>query len=70
MPGLFSCLTCGADAELFELPRSELKKLYDKCIAVNKGKLIVRGIFARADTKNNNKRVYPKVGQQAPRVNT
>jgi len=60
MPGLFSCFTCGADAELFELPRSELKKLYDKCIAVNKGKLIVRGIFARADTKNNNKRVYPK----------
>lgn len=27
---------------------------------VNNGRLIVHGIFARADTKNNNKRVYPK----------
>mmetsp|Transcript_32615 Transcript_32615/g.72047 ORF Transcript_32615/g.72047 Transcript_32615/m.72047 type:complete len:600 (+) Transcript_32615:290-2089(+) len=43
-----------------ELSREQLKSLYEKSITLNEGRLIVHGIFARADTKNNNKRVYPK----------
>lgn len=43
-----------------ELSREQLKELYAQSIALNSGRLIVHGIFARADTKNNNKRIYPQ----------
>lgn len=43
-----------------EWTRDELKEIFRRSIQVNNGRLIVHGIFARADTKNNNKRVYPK----------
>ncbi|GLC42706.1 hypothetical protein PLESTB_001129700 [Pleodorina starrii] len=60
----FSCFPC-CSAPLVpddhtELSRTELKKLYDRSVALNGGKLYVHGIFARANTRNNNKRVYPK----------
>ncbi|EFJ48763.1 hypothetical protein VOLCADRAFT_90584 [Volvox carteri f. nagariensis] len=60
----FSCFPC-CSAPLVpddhtELSRAELKRLYDRSIALNGGKLYVHGIFARANTRNNNKRVYPK----------
>ncbi|KAG2489869.1 hypothetical protein HYH03_011671 [Edaphochlamys debaryana] len=43
-----------------ELSREELKRLYERSISLNGGRLYVHGIFARANTRNNNKRVYPK----------
>ncbi|GFR45687.1 hypothetical protein Agub_g7102 [Astrephomene gubernaculifera] len=61
---VFSCFAC-CSAPLVpedhtELGREELKRLYDRSVALNGGKLYVHGIFARANTRNNNKRVYPK----------
>ncbi|KAG1667579.1 hypothetical protein FOA52_014660 [Chlamydomonas sp. UWO 241] len=59
--GCFSCSgTDGPVDAWLELSRVQLKSLYEKSLAANNGRLIVHGIFARADTKNNNKRVYPK----------
>lgn len=61
LPSCFSCFGSGLlPSEHFECSREELKQVYDKSISLNNGRLIVSGIFARADTRNNNKRVYPK----------
>mmetsp|Transcript_18408 Transcript_18408/g.46554 ORF Transcript_18408/g.46554 Transcript_18408/m.46554 type:complete len:728 (-) Transcript_18408:628-2811(-) len=64
MPSIFACFGgCSGGLvppEHTELSRNELKALYERSIGFNNGRLIVHGIFARADTKNNNKRVYPK----------
>ncbi|KAG2455019.1 hypothetical protein HYH02_000844 [Chlamydomonas schloesseri] len=64
MPGLLSCFACCSTPLVpeghVELSRDELKKLYDRSVSLNGGRLYVHGIFARANTRNNNKRVYPK----------
>eukprot|EP00198_Chlamydomonas_reinhardtii_P008187 XP_001697524.1 predicted protein [Chlamydomonas reinhardtii] len=64
MPGFLGCFACCSTPlvpeDHTELSRDELKKLYDRSVALNGGKLYVHGIFARANTRNNNKRVYPK----------
>ncbi|MEW5308752.1 MAG: hypothetical protein WDW38_000686 [Sanguina aurantia] len=61
MPNWFSCcFTPLVPKDHTELSRNELKSLYKRSVALNNGRLIVHGIFARADTRNNNKRVYPK----------
>eukprot|EP00798_Chlamydomonas_sp_ICE-L_P028730 gene28730-31906_t len=56
MPGCFpSCFSGGLVPEQYlDLCRAELKTLYEKSIALNCGRLIVH------DSRNNNKRVYPK----------
>ncbi|WIA29021.1 hypothetical protein OEZ86_011538 [Tetradesmus obliquus] len=43
-----------------ELTREEVVDLFTLSTQVNEGRLIVHGLFARADTKNTNGRIYPK----------
>ncbi|GAX75735.1 hypothetical protein CEUSTIGMA_g3178.t1 [Chlamydomonas eustigma] len=66
MPSLFACFGCGGSATVvpepppdIQLSREQLKAMYEESLKLNNGRLIVHGIFARADTKNNNRRVYP-----------
>uniref|UniRef100_A0A7S1XAC1 Uncharacterized protein n=1 Tax=Tetraselmis chuii TaxID=63592 RepID=A0A7S1XAC1_9CHLO len=40
--------------------RDELRELYRKSLQVNKGRLIVGGLLHRANSVNNNRRMYPK----------
>ena len=61
---MFACFGCTSGdipSDYVDLPRDQLKELYDRSIRLNSGRLIVHGIFARADKKNTNRRVYPKV---------
>ena len=62
---MFACFGCASDGEQLDLPRDQLKEQYERSIQLNEGRLIVTGIFARADKKNNNSRIYPKVGTLA-----
>lgn len=59
---VFAC--CAAPTapydEVDQLTREEVRALYRKCLEANNGRLIVSGLFARADVENNNKRLYPK----------
>ena len=48
-------------AECVELPKHRLREMYEKSIRKNEGRLIVSGIFARANKSNTNARLYPKV---------
>ena len=41
------------------MPIAQLKAMYEQSLKLNGGRLVVHGIFARADTRNNNRRVYP-----------
>jgi hypothetical protein len=59
---MLSCFECGASVpkEHSKLQGERLQKLYGKSIKLNDGRLIVHGIFAKADTENNNQRIYPE----------
>eukprot|EP00775_Hariotina_reticulata_P010278 gene10278-10437_t len=58
-------MLCGVCASVVprnynDLTSEEVAELFSLCTALNHGRLIVHGLFARADTKNTNGRVYPK----------
>ncbi|GAX75734.1 hypothetical protein CEUSTIGMA_g3177.t1 [Chlamydomonas eustigma] len=59
---MLSCFDCGASVpnEHAELQGVRLQRLFKKSLKLNDGRLIVHGIFAKADTENNNQRIYPK----------
>eukprot|EP00882_Tetradesmus_deserticola_P013308 GHRQ01014118.1.p2 GENE.GHRQ01014118.1~~GHRQ01014118.1.p2 ORF type:complete len:153 (+),score=72.20 GHRQ01014118.1:481-939(+) len=54
------CCGGGSHTSAAELTREEVEDLFTLSTKVNNGRLIVHGLFARADTKNTNGRIYPK----------
>eukprot|EP00882_Tetradesmus_deserticola_P030328 GHRQ01034043.1.p2 GENE.GHRQ01034043.1~~GHRQ01034043.1.p2 ORF type:complete len:153 (+),score=77.05 GHRQ01034043.1:309-767(+) len=54
------CCGGGSHTSAAELTREEVVDLFTLSTKVNNGRLIVHGLFARADTKNTNGRIYPK----------
>ncbi|KAI8469409.1 MAG: Prohead core protein protease-domain-containing protein [Monoraphidium minutum] len=57
---LFACCGPPAAPEAHRLTQEEVKVLFQRCLKLNDGRLIVSGMFARADTVNINMRSYPK----------
>eukprot|EP00892_Ulva_mutabilis_P006160 jgi/Ulvmu1/3916/UM018_0139.1 len=60
MVSCFSCLSMDNINASDELDPALVRQLYKQSLKANDGRLIVHGLFARANSVNNNMRLYPK----------